>query len=64
MNNLTIGLGAVHSNSVEINHTFDYIICESKVGCVLGSRSISDCCYALLLHSNDIIAALLIYAAY
>lgn len=61
---MTTGLGAVHNNSVAINHTFDYIICESKVGCVLGSHNISGGCYALLLHTNDIIAALLIYAAY
>lgn len=54
----------VHSNSFAINHTFDYIIRESKVGCVSGSRDINDHCCTSLLHWRDIIAALLIYATY
>jgi len=54
----------VHSDSFAINHTFDYIIRESKVGCVSGSRGINDHCCTSLLHSRDIIAALLIYATY
>jgi len=58
-----IGRG-MHSNSFAINHIFDYIIRESKVGCVSGSRGINDHCCTSLLHSRDIIAALLIYAMY
>lgn len=51
MSSLATGLGrGAHSNSFAINHTFDYIIRETKVGCASREAAAltvaaARCCY-------------------